>query len=61
MSWDWQKSLQSKAPAPLPDDSSFGGLAVEVSEQEPADAAETYRAEAPDAGERGLGGINMNQ
>lgn len=54
MSWDWQKRLQSEAPAPLPDDSSFGGLAVEASEQEPADAGETGRAEAPARGVAGM-------
>jgi len=49
VSWDWQKRLQSEDPAPVSDDSSFGGLAAKASEQEPqpADAGVTGRAEAP--------------
>ena len=56
MSWDWQKRLQSKDPAPLPDDSSFGGLAARASEQEqqPADAGVTGQAQGYTRGVAGM-------
>jgi len=56
VSWDWQKRLHSEEPAPLPDDSSFGGMAAVASdqEQEPADAGETGRAEASTRGAAGV-------
>ena len=59
MSWDWQKRWQSEGPAPLPDDSLFGGLATEASEQEqePVDTGETDQAEASARGAAGIASI----
>jgi len=56
MSWDWQNRLHSEDPAPLPDDSSFGELAAEASEQEqdPADAGVTGQTHASTRGVAGM-------
>jgi len=54
VSWDWQKLLEKKNPEPPAGDSSFGGLAAEASEQEPAEAGDAGQAEIYARGAAGM-------
>jgi len=54
MSWDWQRLLEKKNPEHPAGDPSFGGLAAEASEQEPAEAGAAGQAEIYARGTAGM-------